>query len=61
MLAKMGWQAGSGLGQSGEGIVIPIESKLRPHFSLSTPFEKLIREASNLKRASKACRSLNVH
>ncbi len=30
MLAKMGWQAGSGLGQSGEGIVIPIESKLRP-------------------------------
>lgn len=30
MLAKMGWQAGSGLGQTGEGIVIPIESKLRP-------------------------------
>ncbi|KAH9479550.1 G-patch domain-containing protein [Psilocybe cubensis] len=30
MLAKMGWQAGSGLGASGEGIVIPIESKLRP-------------------------------
>ncbi|KAF9218977.1 TFP11-domain-containing protein [Gyrodon lividus] len=30
MLAKMGWQAGTGLGASGEGIVIPIESKLRP-------------------------------
>ncbi|KJA28197.1 hypothetical protein HYPSUDRAFT_34579 [Hypholoma sublateritium FD-334 SS-4] len=30
MLAKMGWQAGLGLGQTGEGIVIPIESKLRP-------------------------------
>ncbi|KIK96718.1 hypothetical protein PAXRUDRAFT_825661 [Paxillus rubicundulus Ve08.2h10] len=30
MLAKMGWQAGTGLGASGEGIVTPIESKLRP-------------------------------
>ncbi|KAJ3510057.1 hypothetical protein NLJ89_g4888 [Agrocybe chaxingu] len=30
MLAKMGWQAGSGLGAEGEGIVTPIESKLRP-------------------------------
>ena len=30
MLAKMGWQAGTGLGTTGEGIVIPIESKLRP-------------------------------
>lgn len=30
MLQKMGWQAGSGLGPSGEGIVIPVESKLRP-------------------------------
>ncbi|KAF8906195.1 GC-rich sequence DNA-binding factor-like protein-domain-containing protein [Gymnopilus junonius] len=30
MLAKMGWQAGTGLGAAGEGIVIPIESKLRP-------------------------------
>ena len=30
MLAKMGWQAGTGLGATGEGIVIPIESKLRP-------------------------------
>ncbi|PPQ91459.1 hypothetical protein CVT25_013716 [Psilocybe cyanescens] len=30
MLSKMGWQAGAGLGVSGEGIVIPIESKLRP-------------------------------
>ncbi|KAF8845056.1 TFP11-domain-containing protein [Paxillus ammoniavirescens] len=30
MLAKMGWQTGTGLGTSGEGIVTPIESKLRP-------------------------------
>ena len=30
MLAKMGWQAGTGLGVTGEGIVTPIESKLRP-------------------------------
>ncbi|PPQ73235.1 hypothetical protein CVT26_015038 [Gymnopilus dilepis] len=30
MLAKMGWQAGTGLGAAGEGIVTPIESKLRP-------------------------------
>ncbi|KIM44599.1 hypothetical protein M413DRAFT_442564 [Hebeloma cylindrosporum] len=30
MLSKMGWQAGTGLGTTGDGIVIPIESKLRP-------------------------------
>ncbi|PFH51847.1 hypothetical protein AMATHDRAFT_58383 [Amanita thiersii Skay4041] len=30
MLAKMGWQAGTGLGATGEGIVNPIESKMRP-------------------------------
>ncbi|KAA1469025.1 TFP11-domain-containing protein [Dentipellis sp. KUC8613] len=30
MLQKMGWQAGTGLGASGEGIVAPVESKLRP-------------------------------
>lgn len=30
MLAKMGWTAGSGLGTTGEGIVTPVESKLRP-------------------------------
>ena len=30
MLAKMGWEAGTGLGVAGEGIVTPIESKLRP-------------------------------
>ncbi|CCM06199.1 uncharacterized protein FIBRA_08442 [Fibroporia radiculosa] len=30
MLAKMGWQAGTGLGTAGEGIVTPVESRLRP-------------------------------
>ncbi|KAG5647479.1 hypothetical protein DXG03_009414 [Asterophora parasitica] len=30
MLEKMGWQAGTGLGATGEGIVTPVESKLRP-------------------------------
>ena len=30
MMEKMGWQAGMGLGTTGEGIVIPVESKLRP-------------------------------
>ncbi|THH29774.1 hypothetical protein EUX98_g4418 [Antrodiella citrinella] len=30
MLEKMGWQAGAGLGTTGEGIVTPVESKLRP-------------------------------
>ncbi|TFK51844.1 TFP11-domain-containing protein [Heliocybe sulcata] len=31
MLEKMGWQAGTGLGATGEGIVTPVESKLRPN------------------------------
>lgn len=30
LLARMGWTSGSGLGAKGEGIVTPIESKLRP-------------------------------
>jgi tuftelin-interacting protein 11 len=30
MLAKMGWEAGTGLGTTGEGIVTPVETKLRP-------------------------------
>lgn len=30
MLQKMGWESGTGLGPTGEGIVTPVESKLRP-------------------------------
>jgi tuftelin-interacting protein 11 len=30
MLAKMGWQTGTGLGVTGEGIVTPIDQKQRP-------------------------------
>jgi tuftelin-interacting protein 11 len=30
MLAKMGWEAGTGLGTDGQGIAVPIETKVRP-------------------------------
>jgi len=30
MLAKMGWESGTGLGAEAQGIVVPVESKLRP-------------------------------
>ena len=30
MLAKMGWESGTGLGAEGRGIVVPIETKVRP-------------------------------
>ncbi|KAJ3918762.1 GC-rich sequence DNA-binding factor-like protein-domain-containing protein [Lentinula edodes] len=33
ILGKMGWKAGQGLGATGEGIVTPIESKMRPEKS----------------------------
>ncbi|KAF9269153.1 TFP11-domain-containing protein [Marasmius fiardii PR-910] len=33
LLEKMGWKSGTGLGVSGEGIITPVESKLRPERS----------------------------
>jgi tuftelin-interacting protein 11 len=30
MLAKMGWESGTGLGAEGAGIVVPVETKMRP-------------------------------
>ncbi|KAH7096395.1 TFP11-domain-containing protein [Auriculariales sp. MPI-PUGE-AT-0066] len=30
LMAKMGWESGTGLGASGEGMVTPVETKLRP-------------------------------
>ncbi|THV05580.1 TFP11-domain-containing protein [Dendrothele bispora CBS 962.96] len=33
MLEKMGWKAGTGLGVTGEGIVTPVETKMRPERS----------------------------
>lgn len=48
MLEKMGWQAGLGLGTAGEGIVTPVESKLRPR-GMGLAFKGVQRE----DRASK--------
>ncbi|KAF8587943.1 TFP11-domain-containing protein [Ramaria rubella] len=39
LMAKMGWQAGTGLGTSGEGIVTPVETKLRPKASMGLAFK----------------------
>ncbi|KAF8519028.1 TFP11-domain-containing protein [Hysterangium stoloniferum] len=39
LMSKMGWQAGTGLGLSGEGIVTPVETKLRPKPSMGLAFK----------------------
>ena len=43
MLAKMSWQSGTGLGTSGEGIVVPIERNLRPK-NIGIAFKALTKE-----------------
>ncbi|GJJ10963.1 hypothetical protein Clacol_005192 [Clathrus columnatus] len=39
VLAKMGWQAGTGLGVSGTGIVTPVETKMRPKPSMGLAYK----------------------
>ncbi|KAG2011763.1 Sip1/TFIP11 interacting protein [Coprinopsis cinerea AmutBmut pab1-1] len=52
MLAKMGWQAGTGLGAEGEGIVTPIESKLRPQ-KMGIAFRGFKEKTEQSKREAK--------
>jgi tuftelin-interacting protein 11 len=52
MLEKMGWQAGTGLGTTGEGIVTPIESKLRPQ-KMGIAFKGFKEKTEQSKREAK--------
>ncbi|TFK29732.1 TFP11-domain-containing protein [Coprinopsis marcescibilis] len=52
MLAKMGWQAGSGLGAEKSGIVTPIESKLRPQ-KMGIAFRGFKEKTEQSKREAK--------
>lgn len=52
MLSKMGWQAGTGLGVTGEGIVTPVESKLRPQ-KMGIAFRGFKEKTEQAKREAK--------
>lgn len=52
MLAKMGWEAGTGLGVTGEGIVTPIESKMRPQ-KMGIAFKGFKEKTEQSKREAK--------
>ncbi|KAJ3520444.1 hypothetical protein NMY22_g12756 [Coprinellus aureogranulatus] len=52
MLEKMGWEAGKGLGATGEGIVTPIESKLRPQ-KMGIAFKGFKEKTEQSKREAK--------
>ncbi|KZT37727.1 TFP11-domain-containing protein [Sistotremastrum suecicum HHB10207 ss-3] len=52
MLAGMGWQPGTGLGASREGIVTPIESKLRPR-NMGIAFKGFDEKTSQAKQEAK--------
>ncbi|RXW22157.1 hypothetical protein EST38_g3707 [Candolleomyces aberdarensis] len=52
MLAKMGWEAGAGLGVTGEGIVTPIESKMRPQ-KMGIAFKGFKEKTDQSKREAK--------
>lgn len=52
MLQKMGWEAGKGLGTTGEGIVTPIESKLRPQ-KMGIAFKGFKEKTEQSKREAK--------
>ncbi|KAG6897813.1 hypothetical protein C0992_010617 [Termitomyces sp. T32_za158] len=52
MLSKMGWQAGTGLGTTGEGIVTPVESKMRPQ-KMGIAFRGFREKTEQSKREAK--------
>ncbi|KAG6821212.1 hypothetical protein H0H93_004033 [Arthromyces matolae] len=52
MLSKMGWQAGAGLGATGEGIVTPVESKMRPQ-KMGIAFKGFKEKTEQSKREAK--------
>ncbi|KAF8523620.1 GC-rich sequence DNA-binding factor-like protein-domain-containing protein [Gautieria morchelliformis] len=53
LMAKMGWQAGTGLGATGEGIVTPVETKLRPKASMGLAFKGFKEKTAQSKAEAK--------
>lgn len=57
LLKKMGWTAGAGLGQGGEGMVTPLESKLRPK-AMGLAFEGFSERTKQAKQEEKRKKGL---